>query len=498
MNGLDSAAAAATVAVPAVAIPTLTVYLLTQLLIIVYSSHRYLVLWRWWRLRDVPRALRPAAPGLWPHVTVQLPVFNEPEVVQRLIDAVARFEYPPDRLEIQVLDDSTDATTVIARAAAAGHRARGIDIAVHHRGTRRGFKAGALAEGLRHARGEFIAVFDADFVPPPDFLERMLPHFTHSDVGMVQARWGHLNRDRSLFTEAQAVMLDAHFVLEHEVRMRYGLFFNFNGTAGIWRRECIEDAGGWSADTLTEDLDLSYRAQLAGWRFVFEPDVVCPGELPGDIEALKSQQRRWTQGAIQTAVKMLPRVWASTASRAAKIEAVFHLTCNLTYPLLLALIALTLPVMLSAPPTRSWLGTLVQFAVIACGVVPVMLFLVVGQWAAGGRGAWQIARGTFAAMVLGMGLSVNNARAAMRGFGRVPGDWERTPKTGDQMSRPALARRPAPARSGWIEVGLACYCASLALIAESIGHVRALPFILLLVIAFWSVGWASRRAAASR
>ncbi len=462
------------------------------LVLYLYSSHRYLVLWRWRRVRRDPRSPRPPAPASWPRVTVQLPVFNEPEVVERLIDAIAAFDYPRDRLEIQVLDDSTDGTTDLARAAAARHRSRGIDITICHRTARHGFKAGALAEGMRTARGEFIAVFDADFVPPPGFLTGVLPHFAHSDVGMVQARWGHLNRDRSWITRAQAVMLDAHFLLEHEVRMRCGLFFNFNGTAGIWRRECIERAGGWSADTLTEDLDLSYRAQLAGWRFVFEPGVVCPAELPGDIEALKSQQRRWTQGSIQTAFKLLPRVWASRASRAAKLEAFFHLTSNLSYPLLLALIALTLPAMVLAPPPpmRSWLGTALQLVVLACGVLPLMLFLIAGQRAAGGRGTWQIAGETCAALVLGVGLSVNNARAALKAFLGVMGDWERTPKTGDRMSS-SVGVRSAPSRSGWSEVAVAAYCACLSLLACNTGHLRAVPFMLLLVLGFCSVGCAN-------
>ena len=479
------------VAVPVAAVASLTLYLAIQLLIILYSSHRYLVLWRWWRVRRSLPSPKCISPDPRPRVTIQLPVFNEPEVIERLIDAIAAFDYPRDRLEIQVLDDSTDRTTDLARAAAERHCARGVDVTVHHRDARHGFKAGALAEGLRTARGEFIAVFDADFVPPADFLTGVLPHFARPDVGMVQARWGHLNRERSWLTRAQAVMLDAHFLLEHEVRMRCGLFFNFNGTAGVWRRECIESAGGWSADTLTEDLDLSYRAQLAGWRFVFEPGVVCPAELPADIEALKSQQRRWTQGSMQTAYKLLPRVWASRVSRAAKVEAVFHLTSNLSYPLLLALIAITLPVMMWSPPMRSWLGAVVQLAVLACGVLPVLLFLVAGQRVAGAGSAWQIAHGTCAALVLGVGLSVNNARAALQGVRGVLGDWERTPKTGDRMSSPARLHRAAPSRSGWSEVAVAGYCACLSLLAWNTGHVRALPFMLLLVLGFCSVGWAN-------
>ena len=472
----------------------LATYLLLQLVVMLYSSHRYLVLWWSWKARR--GRLDPRA-GLaeWPQVTVQLPLYNEPQVARRLIDAVASLHYPRDRLEIQILDDSTDGTTELAAAAAAELRARGVDVTVYHRPARRGYKAGALAEGLARARGEFVAVFDADFVPPRDFLTRLLPHFADPGVGMVQARWGHLNRGRSLLTEAQAVMLDAHFLLEHEVRMARGCFFNFNGTAGIWRRACIEAAGGWSCDTLTEDLDLSYRGQLGGWRFVFDRRAECPAELPIDIEALKSQQRRWTRGSIQTAVKMLPRVWASGASRAAKLEALVHLTNNLTYPLLVGLAVLMLPVMIAVPDSRSWTGAALQLGVLLFGVLPVGLFLMAGQLAAGSRDPWRIVRGAVAALVLGIGLSVNNALAALRGFRTASGNWERTPKTGDEMAHPAprpSAHRP---RSGVVEALFALYFGGLGVFAANTGHTRALPFVLLLMAGFGFVAWCSRPAA---
>jgi len=252
-------------------------YAAAQALLVLYSLHRCLLLWRRWRMRGRPRAT-PAPLVAWPRVTVQLPVYNERRVIERLIDAVARLDYPADRLEIQVLDDSSDETRTWAARAAARHAARGVDIRVLHRPHRAGYKAGALAHGMRGARGEFLAVFDSDFVPAPDFLRRALPHFADPGIGMVQARWGHLNRDASLLTAAQAVLLDSHFAIEHETRMRCGLFLNFNGSAGVWRRACIEAAGGWSHDTLTEDLDLSYRAQLAGWRFVYDDTIEAPAE----------------------------------------------------------------------------------------------------------------------------------------------------------------------------------------------------------------------------
>src|SRR5438093_4963817 len=471
----------------------LATYLLLQLVVMLYSSHRYLVLWWSWKARR--GRLDPRA-GLaaWPQVTVQLPLYNEPQVARRLIDAVASLHYPRDRLEIQILDDSTDGTTELAAAAAAELRARGVDVTVYHRPARRGYKAGALAEGLARARGEFVAVFDADFVPPRDFLTRLLPHFADPGVGMVQARWGHLNRGRSLLTEAQAVMLDAHFLLEHEARMARGVFFNFNGTAGIWRRECLEAAGGWSWDTLTEDLDVRVRAQLAGWRFVFASVVICPSELPVDLRALESQQRRWTRGSIQTAVKLLPRIGASGAPAHAKLEALVHLTSNLTYTLLLALALLMLPVMVlsSAPSRIEWLF---QLTVLVFGTLPIVLFLMAGQLAAGARGPWRIARGAIAALVLGIGLSVNNAVAALKGFARTRGEWERTPKTGDVAGGEAPRRVSRPG-AAVAETLLMLYFAGLALFAAENGHARALPFILLLLWGFAWVAWASRTSIA--
>ncbi len=466
-------------------------YVAAQALIVVYSAHRYAILWRCWRRRGA-RPAAPPPPRVWPPVTVQLPLYNERRVVERLIDAVAGLDYPADRLEIQVLDDSSDETLAWARAAAAAHATRGIDIRVLHRDDRAGVKAGALAEGLRRARGEFIAVFDADFVPPRDFLRRMLPHFADPKVGMVQARWGHIDRDGSMLTAAQAVMLDSHFALEHEARMRSGLFFNFNGTAGIWRRACIESAGGWSHDTLTEDLDLSYRAQLAGWKFVYEGAVTAPAELPADIEALKSQQRRWTRGAMQTARKLLPRLLASPLPPAVKLEAFFHLTNNVAYPLLLALGLLLLPVLLAtghASPLVVW-G--LQLGVIVLGVVPVTLFLAVGQRGLG-RG-WRIGRDVLAALVLGVGLSLNNARAVIEGLCGRTGDWERTPKRGAGRQTRGAPYGPARGLSGRGELALALYFAALAAFALIAGYWRAVPFLLLLLAGLGAVGVGSLRS----
>ncbi|HET7787751.1 MAG TPA: cellulose synthase family protein, partial [Myxococcales bacterium] len=281
----------------------LATYFLVLVILSIYGSHRYVMAYLYYKYKGnlpAPKARFETVP----RVTIQLPVFNEMYVVERLIDAVARIEYPRDRLDIQVLDDSTDETQGIARAHVERLQREGVDIAYLHRDHRDGYKAGALQEGLKTARGELVAVFDADFVPAPDFLLRSVHFFTDEKIGMVQVRWDHLNRDCSHLTQAQAIFLDGHFVIEHTARNRSGRFFNFNGTAGVWRRAAIESAGGWQHDTLTEDLDLSYRAQLAGWRFVYLPHVVSPAEVPVEMNAFKSQQHRWAKGSIQTARKL--------------------------------------------------------------------------------------------------------------------------------------------------------------------------------------------------
>jgi len=286
---------------------TLAAYFFVLIILAVYGWHRYYLVYLYMRNRDKePKAQPPLDP--LPVVTIQLPLYNEMYVADRLIASVGAIEYPRQLLEIQVLDDSSDETRSIAELAVRRLAAQGVDIKYYHRVDRVGYKAGALEAGLKVARGEFIAIFDADFIPTADFLTQLMPHFTDAKVGMVQARWGHINQDYSLLTKIQAILLDGHFILEHGGRNRGGRFFNFNVTAGIWRREAIYDAGGWQHDTLTEDLDLSYRAQLQGWGIVYLPDLVCPAELPVVISGFKSQQRRWAKGSIQTARKLLPRV----------------------------------------------------------------------------------------------------------------------------------------------------------------------------------------------
>src|SRR3989440_8141673 len=307
-----------------------------------YGIHRYFIIYLY--LKNRKRMPVPAGHfEKLPKVTVQLPIFNEVYVVERLLRSVSELDYPRDLLQIQVLDDSTDDTREITSACAAELRSRGFNVDLIHRVDRTGFKAGALAAGLEAAEGEFVCILDADFVPPPDLLKRTIHFFTDPKVGMIQTRWGHLNRGYSLLTRVQAMFLDGHLLLEQTARSRSGRFFNFNGTAGLWRRVCIEQAGGWQHDTLCEDLDLSYRAQLAGWRFIFLPDVVTPAELPVDMNGFKSQQHRWTKGSIQTCKKVLPTIWRSTLPLTIKMEATAHLTSNFAYLLLASLCVLLHP-----------------------------------------------------------------------------------------------------------------------------------------------------------
>ena len=455
----------ATVAAGGASATVLAAWVLAQSLTVLFSLHRYQTLWRWWAgaRRAPPAGRRDAAstaPRAWPRVTVQLPVYNERRVVERLIAAAAALRYPADRLEIQVLDDSTDETWRLARRAAARARTRGVDVRVLHRRRRRGFKAGALAAGLRRARGEIVVVFDADFLPAPDFLERAVPHFDAPDVGMVQARWTHLNAEGSWRHAGQAALLDAHFLIEHGVRMRAGLFFNFNGTAGAWRRACIETSGGWQADTLTEDLDLSYRAQLRGWRFVFDPEIRVPAELPASWAALRSQQRRWVRGSVQTLRKLIGRVLASERPLAVKLEACFHLGANLAYPAVLGMAILGGPVLLLfRPPLRPFL---VDLGWVLFGLGPAALALWCARRAAGaprGRACGDVAAG----LLLAAGLTLHNALAAFEGFRAARGPWVRTPKTGE--GGPPV--RAAAYRSARVPRGIGELAGAAALLAAA-------------------------------
>src|SRR5271156_4953280 len=321
-------------------------YFLLLLILSVYGCHRYEMIRRYMKYKKNILTEPPFNFESLPKITVQLPIYNERYVVERLLEEVSKMEYPKHLLQIQVLDDSTDDTHPFTEALVRGYRAAGVPIEYLHRNNRSGYKAGALQEGMKTATGELIAIFDADFIPPRDFLARTVHFFTDPGVGVVQSRWSYLNRHFNLLTEVEAMLLDGHFVIEHGARFGSGLFFNFNGTAGVLRASMIEDAGGWQHDTLTEDSDLSYRAQLKGWRFVYVPSVDCPSELPVDTYGFQVQQSRWAKGLTQVAIKLLPRILRAKIPLRTKLEAVLHLTPNISYPLMLIVSALMLPVMI--------------------------------------------------------------------------------------------------------------------------------------------------------
>ena len=348
-------------------------------------------------------------------------------VFDRLIYSICDLDYPQDKLEIQVLDDSTDETREIAELAVLRHAAQGFDIKYIHRVDRTGYKAGALDAGLKVARGEFVAIFDADFIAPADFLRRTVPQFADPKVGMVQARWGHINRDYSLLTRVQAILLDGHFVLEHGSRNRAGCFFNFNGTAGIWRTNVIADAGGWQHDTLTEDLDLSYRAQLRGWKFVFMQDLVSPAEVPVEMNAFKSQQHRWAKGSIQTCRKLLPTILKSHLPFGVKAEAFFHLTANFNYILMCVLSILMFPSMVIRYNMGWYEMILIDVPLFFAATFSFCNFYVVCQREI--HTDW-LARLKYVPflMSVGIGLSINNTRAVFEALFNMESEFTRTPK----------------------------------------------------------------------
>jgi len=409
---------------------TVTAYFAILAVLSLYGIHRYFILFLYFKHTRGARRPEPPpapAPDELPSVTVQLPLYNELYVARRVIEAAAAIRYPRHLLRIQVLDDSTDGTRDVARRAVEDLRARGVNAEYRHREHRAGFKAGALKEGVAATSDELVAVFDADFVPPPDFLERTVAHFCDPSVGMVQTRWGYLNRDYSLLTRVQSILLDGHFVLEHTARHRSGRFFNFNGTGGVFRRRAILESGGWDGDTLTEDLDLSYRAQLAGWRFVFLPDVECPSELPVDIFGFKNQQHRWTKGSIQVGRKLLPVIWKSRVPLKVKLEATFHLSANLSYLLLVALSAL-MPLSVVFRSHALARGSLFwESVVFGLTTMSIFLFYAVAQRELYADWKWR-ARDIPFILALGIGMCINNAWAVAEALLRHDTPFVRTAK----------------------------------------------------------------------
>ena len=470
----------------------LAAYFFVLIVLAVYGWHRYYLVY----LYMSNRAKEPQ-PGLaldpLPVVTIQLPLYNEMYVADRLIDAVSRIDYPRDRLEIQVLDDSVDETRAIAEQAVRRYAAEGLDIKYYHRIDRTGFKAGALEAGLKVARGEFVAIFDADFMPAADFLMCLMPHFRAPKVAMVQARWGHINEDYSLLTKIQAILLDGHFVLEHGGRHRGGRFFNFNGTAGIWRRIAIEDAGGWQHDTLTEDLDLSYRAQLRGWQFVFVPSVIAPAEVPVEMNAFKSQQHRWAKGSIQTCRKLLPSILRSNLPFRVKAEAFFHLTANFNYILMCLLSILMFPSMVIRYNMGWYEMMLIDIPLFFAATFSFCNFYVVCQREIHPDWRSRIKYVPFL-MSVGIGLSVNNTRAVIEALFNKQSEFTRTPKyhiEGAADEWVGKKYRQSVAVQPLVELALGLYFTATVFYALANQIYGTLPFLVLVQAGFLYPGFLS-------
>ncbi|TET35195.1 MAG: glycosyltransferase [Planctomycetota bacterium] len=432
-----------------------------------------------------------------PVVTTQLPVFNEKFCVERLIDCVTKFDWPMEKHEIQVLDDSTDDSVEVAARVVKKYRALGYDI--HHicRDNREGYKAGALREGMDRCRGDYIAIFDADFMPEPDFLRQTVPYFTgDKKLALVQTRWGHANRTESLLTRAQSIGIDGHFIVEQSARAWNHLYLNFNGTGGIWRKEAIYDAGGWEDDTLTEDMDLSYRAQLAGWHMKYTFDVICPAEIPSDINGFKTQQHRWAKGSIQTAIKILPRVFRSRDPFIRKLEAFLHLTHYMIHPLMVIAATLAVPMLIFAsyPGMPLWIFVGIIAAIMISMCAPTTLYVFSQKQAH--RDWWKRVLCIPGLMIIGVGVAINNSKAVLEALLGIKSGFVRTPKKGDVKTK----EQASTARTKYfiklklfflLEIALGLYCAwgfAVFLVREKyiIG-----PFLLLYSAGFLFVGLSS-------
>ena len=476
-------------------IAVLVLHFSVLFLLSVYGFHRYRLAWIALNKRHESTVQVPLlADEELPRVTVQLPVFNERYVVQRLIDAICNLTYPNEKLEIQVLDDSTDDTQIIAHESCERWRRKGKNIQHIHRVDRTGFKAGALEAGTYTASGEIIVVFDADFVPKHDFLKRVIPHFRNPKIGMVQTRWTHLNREQNQATKAQAILLDGHFLVEHFARSRSGKFFNFNGTAGAWRREAILDSGGWHHETLTEDLDLSYRAQLKGWKFIYLDDLVTPAELPADLNAFKTQQHRWAKGSIQVCLKLLPTIMKSTIPRRIKFEAFIHLTNNFAYVLML-LMSVLMPVALHIRIVKGWHYALyLDLPVFLGATVSIIVFYVISQIRSGRSWVKRCADLPMT-LAVGIGLSVNNTKAVIEACIGYKTPFVRTPKyacSSENMKFIHPQRYKSHLNAiPFIEIGFCAiyiFCAGYCVL-HSVW--TALPFMVLFAWGYGYVGFAS-------
>jgi len=465
-------------------------YFVVLILLASYGIHRYTLVYLYYKKKQ--NATKPPQEfSSLPRVTVQLPIFNEQYVVDRLLQAVCRLEYPREKLDIQLLDDSTDETVNVARELVEHYASQGYPVTYLHRTNREGFKAGALHEGLKTATGEFVAIFDADFVPPSDFLLKTIHHFTDPKIGMVQTRWTHINRNYSFLTEVEAILLDGHFVLEHSGRSRHDVFFNFNGTAGIWRRQAIEDAGGWEHDTLTEDTDLSYRAQLKGWKFIYRQDIECPAELPVEMTAFKTQQARWAKGLIQTGKKILPKVLKSDQPFRVKLEAWYHLTANMSYPLMVILSVLLLPAMVIRF-YQGWFQMLyIDIPLFLASTFSISSFYLVSQRELFPR-TWPRALLYLPfLMALGIGLTLTNTLAVLEALIGKKSAFARTPKYRVETKKDVVRGTKYRKRLGWVpwvELLIGSYFALTVYYALDNENYFTVPFLLLFVIGYWYTG----------
>jgi cellulose synthase/poly-beta-1,6-N-acetylglucosamine synthase-like glycosyltransferase len=466
-------------------------YFVVMVILAAYGVHRYALVYMYYRNRKNRTTDPPDSFAELPRITVQLPIFNEQFVVDRLVDSICKLEYPKDKLDIQVLDDSTDETVEVACAVVERYAALGHPITYIHRTNREGFKAGALQNGMTTSKGEFIAIFDADFVPPEDWLLRVVHHFADPKIGMVQTRWTHLNRSYSFLTQVEAILLDGHFILEHGGRARSNVFFNFNGTAGMWRRKTIEEAGGWQHDTLTEDTDLSYRAQLKGWKFKYVQDIECPAELPIEMTAFKTQQARWAKGLIQTSKKVLPLVFRSPVPWRVKMEAFYHLTANISYPLMIVLSTLLLPAMI----IRSFGGwfqmLLIDLPLFLASTFSISSFYLVSQKELFPRDWPRTFLYLPFLMSLGIGLTLTNTRAVLEALFGIKSSFKRTPKYRVQSRKDRAFGQKYRRRLGlvpWLELLVGSYFALMCWYAYSSENYWTIPFLFLFVLGYWYTG----------
>jgi cellulose synthase/poly-beta-1,6-N-acetylglucosamine synthase-like glycosyltransferase len=470
-------------------------YFIVLVILAAYGFHRYQLVWMYYRHRRNKTTTPASTFTELPRVTIQLPIFNERFVVERLVKSICQIDYPRELLDIQLLDDSTDDTVQVAADVVEQYRALGHDIVHIHRIDRTGFKAGALEHGLKSAKGEFVAIFDADFTPPAEWLMQVIHHFAEPTIGMVQTRWTHLNRHYSFLTEVEAIMLDGHFVLEHGGRSRAGVFFNFNGTAGMWRIRAIEEAGGWQHDTLTEDTDLSYRCQLKGWKFLYLQDVVCPAELPIEMTAFKTQQVRWAKGLIQCALKDLPQLMKSDVSRREKIEAWYHLTANLSYPLMIVLSALLLPAMVIRF-YQGWFQMLyIDIPLFLASTFSISSFYLVSQKELYPRRWYRTFFYLPFLMAFGIGLTITNSKGVIEALMGKQSAFARTPKYSvqnrKQKSAAVAAAKKYRKRLGiipWIELLVGTCFAFMVWYAITNENYVTVPFLILFVYGYWYTG----------